>query len=81
MTSEPERYELLVLGSGEAGKYLAWTMSRAGLRCAVVERKLIAPVRTPIACPARTRSGAPRSPISFTMPTGSVLPRRPVPST
>ena len=41
MTSEPERYDLLILGSGEAGKYLAWTMSRAGLRCAVVERKLI----------------------------------------
>jgi pyruvate/2-oxoglutarate dehydrogenase complex dihydrolipoamide dehydrogenase (E3) component len=41
MTSEPERYDLLILGSGEAGKYLAWTMARAGLRCAVVERKLI----------------------------------------
>ena len=41
MTSELERYDLLILGSGEAGKYLAWTMSRAGLRCAVVERKLI----------------------------------------
>jgi pyruvate/2-oxoglutarate dehydrogenase complex dihydrolipoamide dehydrogenase (E3) component len=39
MTSEPERYELLVLGSGEAG--LAWTMGRAGLHCAVVEHKLI----------------------------------------
>jgi pyruvate/2-oxoglutarate dehydrogenase complex dihydrolipoamide dehydrogenase (E3) component len=41
MTAEPERYELLILGSGEAGKYLAWTMAKTGLRCAVVERKLI----------------------------------------
>src|SRR5215510_1417271 len=41
MTSEPEHYELLILGGEEAGNYLAWTMSKAGLRCAVVERKLI----------------------------------------
>jgi choline dehydrogenase-like flavoprotein len=25
-----ERYEILVVGSGEAGKYLAWTMAEAG---------------------------------------------------
>jgi pyruvate/2-oxoglutarate dehydrogenase complex dihydrolipoamide dehydrogenase (E3) component len=41
MAFEVERYDLLVLGSGEAGKYLAWTMAKTGLRCAVVERKLI----------------------------------------
>ena len=41
MTSQAERYDLLILGSGEAGKYLAWTMGKAGQRCAVVERKLI----------------------------------------
>src|SRR5262249_54710193 len=41
MTSEPVGYDLLILGSGEAGKYLAWTMAKAVLRCAVVERKLI----------------------------------------
>ena len=27
---EIERYEILILGSGEAGKYLAWTFARAG---------------------------------------------------
>jgi pyruvate/2-oxoglutarate dehydrogenase complex dihydrolipoamide dehydrogenase (E3) component len=37
----PEHYEMLVLGSGEGGKYLAWHMARAGHRTAVVERKLI----------------------------------------
>lgn len=39
--SEPERFEMLILGSGEAGKYLAWHMGRLGRRAAVVERKLI----------------------------------------
>jgi pyruvate/2-oxoglutarate dehydrogenase complex dihydrolipoamide dehydrogenase (E3) component len=39
--SELQRYEVLVLGSGEGGKYLAWHMARAGRRTAVVERKWI----------------------------------------
>jgi pyruvate/2-oxoglutarate dehydrogenase complex dihydrolipoamide dehydrogenase (E3) component len=39
--SQPERYELLILGSGEGGKFLAWRMAQSGRRCAVVERKLI----------------------------------------
>ena len=33
--------EMLVLGSGEGGKYLAWYMAGSGHRKAVVERKLI----------------------------------------
>jgi pyruvate/2-oxoglutarate dehydrogenase complex dihydrolipoamide dehydrogenase (E3) component len=41
MMSEPERVDFLVLGSGEAGKFLAWHMARAGDRTVVVERKLI----------------------------------------
>jgi pyruvate/2-oxoglutarate dehydrogenase complex dihydrolipoamide dehydrogenase (E3) component len=41
MMSEPERYELLVLGSGAGGKLLAWHMAKSGRRTAVVERKLI----------------------------------------
>ncbi|MFO1057834.1 MAG: FAD-dependent oxidoreductase [Dongiaceae bacterium] len=36
-----ERYDMLVLGSGEAGKYLAWHLAGAGQRVAVVERRLI----------------------------------------
>ena len=39
--SQPERYEMLVLGSGEGGKFLSWHMARSGHRTAVVERKLI----------------------------------------
>lgn len=38
---EVERYQNLVLGSGEAGKYIAWTMAKEGQHTAVVERKLI----------------------------------------
>jgi pyruvate/2-oxoglutarate dehydrogenase complex dihydrolipoamide dehydrogenase (E3) component len=41
MMSVPEHYHMLVLGSGEGGKYLAWHMARSGHRTAVVERKLI----------------------------------------
>lgn len=39
--SEKQLYEMLIIGSGEAGKYLAWTMAKAGRRTAVVERGLI----------------------------------------
>jgi pyruvate/2-oxoglutarate dehydrogenase complex dihydrolipoamide dehydrogenase (E3) component len=38
---QPERFEILVLGSGEGGKYLAWHMARSGHRTAVVERRWI----------------------------------------
>jgi pyruvate/2-oxoglutarate dehydrogenase complex dihydrolipoamide dehydrogenase (E3) component len=39
--SQPEHYEMLVLGSGAGGKVLAWHMAKSGHRTAVVERKLI----------------------------------------
>jgi pyruvate/2-oxoglutarate dehydrogenase complex dihydrolipoamide dehydrogenase (E3) component len=39
--SQPERVEVLVLGSGAGGKLLAWHMAEAGHRTAVVERKWI----------------------------------------
>lgn len=38
---QPEQYDILVLGSGEGGKYLAWHMARTGLRTAVVERRWV----------------------------------------
>jgi pyruvate/2-oxoglutarate dehydrogenase complex dihydrolipoamide dehydrogenase (E3) component len=38
--SQPEQFEVLVLGSGEGGKYLAWHMAKSGRRT-VVERKWI----------------------------------------
>ena len=45
-----ENYDVLVIGSGEAGKYLAWTMATAGHRTAVVERKYIGGSCPNIAC-------------------------------
>ena len=38
---QPERFEGLVLGSGQGGKLLAWHMARSGRRTAVVERRWI----------------------------------------
>ena len=48
--SEAEDFEILVIGSGEAGKHLTWTMAQAGHRTAVVERKYIGGSCPNIAC-------------------------------
>ena len=48
--TEIDKFEFLVLGSGEAGKYLAWTMANAGHRTAVVERRWIGGSCPNIAC-------------------------------
>ncbi len=39
--AQSERFDILVLGRGAAGKLLAWHMAHAGYRTAVVERQLI----------------------------------------
>lgn len=36
-----KEYDILVLGSGEGGKYLAWTLAKQGQKAAVIERKYI----------------------------------------
>jgi pyruvate/2-oxoglutarate dehydrogenase complex dihydrolipoamide dehydrogenase (E3) component len=41
---------MLIVGSGEAGKYLAWTMAKSGHPTAVVERGLIGGSCPNIAC-------------------------------
>jgi pyruvate/2-oxoglutarate dehydrogenase complex dihydrolipoamide dehydrogenase (E3) component len=45
-----EKYEILVLGSGEAGKYLAWTMAKEGRRTALIERRWLGGSCPNIAC-------------------------------
>jgi len=45
-----EKYEILVLGSGEAGKWTAWTMADEGHRTAMVERKWLGGSCPNIAC-------------------------------
>ncbi len=49
-TTQPEEYDLLVLGSGEAGKYTAWTLAKKGMKTAVIERKYIGGSCPNIAC-------------------------------
>src|SRR5712691_6167558 len=48
--SQPERFDILVLGSGAGGKLLAWHMARSGRRTAVVERRWIGGSCPNIAC-------------------------------
>ena len=48
--ASPESYDLLVLGSGEGGKYLAWTMAKKGQKVAVIERKWVGGSCPNIAC-------------------------------
>src|SRR3954471_6918302 len=50
MMPQPQEYDLLVLGSGEAGKYLAWTLASQGKRTAVIERRYIGGACPNIAC-------------------------------
>ena len=45
-----DSYEILVVGSGESGKYLAWTMAAEGHRTAVIEQTLIGGSCPNIAC-------------------------------
>ncbi len=45
-----EEYDLVILGSGEGSKYLAWTLAKQGQRVAVVDRKYIGGSCPNIAC-------------------------------
>ena len=47
---QSERFEILILGSGEGGKLLAWHMAGSGRRTAVVERRWIGGSCPNIAC-------------------------------
>lgn len=46
----PECFEVLILGSGQGGKLLAWTLARAGQKVAVVERQWIGGSCPAVAC-------------------------------
>lgn len=45
-----ETFDVLVLGSGEAGKYLSWSLGSEGKRVAIVERKYVGGSCPNIAC-------------------------------
>jgi len=48
--SNAREYDLVVLGSGEGGKYLAWTLAKQGKHVLVIERKYIGGSCPNIAC-------------------------------
>ena len=48
--SQPEQFDILILGSGKSGKLLAWHMAQSGRRAAVVERRWIGGSCPNIAC-------------------------------
>src|SRR5580704_8526470 len=50
MMPDQDQIDILIIGSGESGKFLAWTMAKAGRRTAVVERRLIGGSCPNIAC-------------------------------
>lgn len=43
-------YDVLVLGSGEGGKYMAWTLAKQGLKVAVIEKQYVGGSCPNIAC-------------------------------
>jgi pyruvate/2-oxoglutarate dehydrogenase complex dihydrolipoamide dehydrogenase (E3) component len=45
-----KHYDILILGGGEAGKYLAWTMAKLGKRTAVIERQYLGGSCPNVAC-------------------------------
>jgi pyruvate/2-oxoglutarate dehydrogenase complex dihydrolipoamide dehydrogenase (E3) component len=47
---EIERYDALVLGTGEAGKYMAWHLGAQGKRVAAIERKDLGGACPNVAC-------------------------------
>jgi pyruvate/2-oxoglutarate dehydrogenase complex dihydrolipoamide dehydrogenase (E3) component len=50
LVSQPEQYDILILGSGGGGKLTAWHMAGSGRRTAVVERKWIGGSCPNVAC-------------------------------
>jgi len=48
--SNPEEYDVVVLGSGEGAKYIAWTLAKQGKHVAVIERKYIGGSCPNVAC-------------------------------
>jgi pyruvate/2-oxoglutarate dehydrogenase complex dihydrolipoamide dehydrogenase (E3) component len=47
---QPEHFDILILGSGQGGKLLAWSLARSGKRAAVVERQWVGGSCPAVAC-------------------------------
>src|SRR6476660_2836622 len=45
-----EHYQNVIVGSGEAGKYIGWTLARQGQKTIVIERSLVGGACPNVAC-------------------------------
>jgi pyruvate/2-oxoglutarate dehydrogenase complex dihydrolipoamide dehydrogenase (E3) component len=50
MMSQPEHFDVLILGSGQGGKLLAWHLGKAGRKVAVIERRWVGGSCPAVAC-------------------------------
>jgi pyruvate/2-oxoglutarate dehydrogenase complex dihydrolipoamide dehydrogenase (E3) component len=50
IVAETESYDVVVLGTGEAGKFMSWHMASSGKRTAAIERHLIGGACPNVAC-------------------------------
>jgi pyruvate/2-oxoglutarate dehydrogenase complex dihydrolipoamide dehydrogenase (E3) component len=48
--SKPEQFDVVILGSGQGGKALAWNLAGAGQKVAVVERQWVGGSCPAVAC-------------------------------
>ncbi len=48
--TKPEEYDVVILGSGAAGKLISWTLASEGRRTAVIERRYVGGSCPNIAC-------------------------------
>src|SRR5260370_34885958 len=48
--SDMERFDLIILGSGQGGKLLAWHLAQTGRRTAVIERQWVGGSCPAVAC-------------------------------
>jgi pyruvate/2-oxoglutarate dehydrogenase complex dihydrolipoamide dehydrogenase (E3) component len=48
--SQPETFDVVILGSGQGGKHLAWHLGRSGRKVAVVERRWVGGSCPAVAC-------------------------------
>src|SRR5690242_11785878 len=48
--SQPDHFDVVILGSGQGGKLLAWDLARSGKKVAVVERRWVGGSCPHVAC-------------------------------
>ncbi|WP_283810211.1 FAD-dependent oxidoreductase [Bradyrhizobium sp. Gha] len=61
--AHPEHFDVVILGSGQGGKLLAWDLGRSGKKVAVVERRWVGGSCPAVAClPSKNELWSARGP-------------------